>query len=491
VKFGIKSLHPASLQTLHIAAHIDAIERRIRPKLDKGIWIILDRFWWSTWAYGTVAGVPRQSLEAMVALELAHWGSIQPDAIILVRRQNPIDRDGPVGEHQRLLAAYLELAGDHAIADLLISDDSGSKRKDSGPKRGASGRSNRRAPTDPPRSDDTIAMLPGGMEVFARLAPLVPTEVYDTYWRFAAERQAVFFRRLEGRLPPWSRDPILQRHRFTNAYRASDRVSQFLIRRVIYEGDKNPEEVFFRTILFRLFNRIDTWTLLEAQLGRPRWTDYSFDNYDEVLTAAMSNFTRIYSGAYIMPPASSFGHRKKHQNHLRLLEQMMRDEVYLRIADAPSMRTAFEILRSYPSLGDFLAYQFLIDLNYSEAISFSEMEFVVPGPGARDGIAKCFGNLGDLSEADTIRFIADRQMEECERLGLQFQSLWGRPLQLIDCQNLFCEVAKYSRVAHPSFKGRSGRTRIKQIFHLNPQPLQNWYPPKWGLNDLIRRGTLH
>ena len=30
---------------------------------------------------------------------------------------------------------------------------------------------------------------------------------------------------------------------------------------------------------------------------------------------------------------------------------------------------------------------------------------------------------------------------------VEFRDLWGRPLQLIGCQNLFCEVDKYARVA--------------------------------------------
>src|SRR5665213_109406 len=44
------------------------------------------------------------------------------------------------------------------------------------------------------------------------------------------------------------------------------------------------------------------------------------------------------------------------------------------------------------------------------------------------------------------------------RLGLKFRSLFGRPLQLIDCQNLFCEVDKYARYAHPEVIGVTGRT---------------------------------
>jgi hypothetical protein len=109
----------------------------------------------------------------------------------------------------------------------------------------------------------------------------------------------------------------------------------------------------------------------------------------------------------------------------------------------------------------------------------------VPGPGALDGIRKCFVDCGGLNEAELIKFMADRQERECERLGLSFRSLWGRPLQLIDCQNLFCEVDKYARVGHPEIEGLSGRSRIKQRFDPKPSLLPPWYPPKWGLNEKI------
>ena len=128
------------------------------------------------------------------------------------------------------------------------------------------------------------------------------------------------------------------------------------------------------------------------------------------------------------------------------------------------MRDAFGLLRSYPSIGDFLAYQFVTDLNYSEITNFSEMEFVVPGPGALDGIRKCFSDLGGLTETDLIRVVTERQEDEFERLGIRFRDLWGRRLQLIDCQNLFCEVSKYARVKHPEIKGIGSRSRIKQVY---------------------------
>ena len=325
--------------------------------------------------------------------------------------------------------------------------------------------------------------------ILRHLAPAKVSVVYESYWRFAAERQAVFFRRAHGEIGPWTDDPVLGVYKFTNAYRASDRVSQYLIRHVIYRDDlpRSPREVFFRILLFKLFNKIGTWELLERALGAITFEDYRFAHYDAVLSRAMQGGQRIYSAAYIMPPGSrSFGHSAKHQNHLLLLESMMADRLPERLAQMPTMQDGFEKLRAYPTIGDFLAYQFITDINYSELTDFSEMDFVVPGPGARDGLRKCFVDPGGLNEPELIRLMADLQEKEFERLGLDFKPLWGRRLQLIDCQNLFCEVDKYARVAHPSVVGRTGRVRIKQKFEATPEPLDLFYPPKWKLNDKIR-----
>jgi hypothetical protein len=316
-----------------------------------------------------------------------------------------------------------------------------------------------------------------------RLAPgrrLKATPVFDTYWCFAHKRQELFLRRVTGAPPPWTDDSVLASHRFTNVYRASDRVSQYLIRFVLYQGRQTGEEIFFRALLFKLFNRIETWEELTAKLGSLTWETFNFEQYAGMLDAMMAAGQKIYSAAYIMP-SPPFGNVRKHRNHLRLLEQMMRDHTPRRIERARSLREVFEILRAYPSLGDFLAFQFSIDLNYSEMIDFSEMEFVVAGPGARDGIRKCFKDIGGLTDSEVIRAVTDLAEREFERLGLCFQTLWGRRLQLIDCQNLFCEVDKYARVVHPRYEGGSGRTRIKQKFSPRPDPLPQWYPPKWGL----------
>jgi len=309
-----------------------------------------------------------------------------------------------------------------------------------------------------------------------------PSIVLDTYWQFAAERQEIFFNKF-NKTDILTEDPILLKYKFTNAYRASDRVSQYLIKNVIYEGEKNIDEILFRILLFKIFNKIETWELLKHELVEITWKDYSFNVYSKILNDALNAKEPIYSGAYIMASGkSSYGHLRKHENHLKLIEQMISSHLSEKIQLSSSMETVYTYLLSYPTIGSFLAYQYTIDINYSNLTNFGESDFVVPGPGARDGIKKCFKDFGEYSEADIIKYVTDIQEKEFNRLNIKFKDLWGRSLQLIDCQNLFCETGKYSRVAHPEINGVSDRKRIKQIYSKKNSDIDYYYPPKWNLN---------
>lgn len=465
---------PFALQALHVAAHIDAVESRILPALRRGTCVLLDRYWWSTWIYGRQAGVSREALTLLLGSELHAWDKTQPTAIFLLSRRSA---------DPAIAAEYDVLASTQAGTTTIHHIENEATPED------AAQRIFSLISTHLPSSKHSRDSVPVKRQrsplVFTRLEPAKVSAVYDTYWKFAAERQSVFFRRLRNDWPLTS-DPILRQYKFTNAYRASDRVSQFLIRNVAYSGSQTPREVFFRILLFKLFNKIDTWTLLTKHLGALSYERFELDGYDRVLREAIVRGDRIYSAAYIMPTAPGFKEEaRKHTTHLRWLVDRIAERLPERLGEAKSMREAFDLLRATPMLGNFLAYQFLIDLNYSTLLDFSESEFVIPGPGARDGLRKCFTDTGGLTESDLIRIVADRQDLEFGRLEIDFQSLWGRPLQLIDCQNVFCEVDKYARIAHPEVAGISGRTRIKQQFQPSREPVEYWYPPKWGINQLV------
>jgi hypothetical protein len=319
------------------------------------------------------------------------------------------------------------------------------------------------------------------------MADPAPTPVFDAYWRFAAERQETYFRRLAGGPGPWTADPVIAAHRFTNAYRVADRVSQRLVRDVQYgEGrPRDPDEVFFRTVLFKTFNREATWDALERALGPLEWRTFDCGRVAALLDGMLDRGERVYSAAYIMPSPPLGQGRRKHANHLALVGLMMRDGLPAMVRRSASLAEAYQLLRRYPGMGRFLAFQYAVDLGYGDVHSHDEAGFVVAGPGALDGISKCFSGLGGRTPEELIHWVAERQERELAERGLEFRTLFGRRLQPVDCQNLFCEVSKYSRVTHPQFAGVAGRTRIKQAYRPDPRPMTRpFFPPRWGLRTV-------
>jgi hypothetical protein len=303
--------------------------------------------------------------------------------------------------------------------------------------------------------------------------------VYDTYWRFAAERQEIFFKRHGGSVAPYTDDLILNRYKFCNTYRAADRVSQFLIRDIIYSFSTTPEDTLFRIFFFRLLNKIETWKNLEERLGRITLATFSPSNYSSLLLELRAA-QPIYGNAFILCANKHFGFERKHDNHLALLERIfITTSTASQLLNASTLKDLFQQLRALPLIGDFMAYQLAIDFLYSPFFSFDENDYTVAGPGAIRGIVKCFEDIGEYSTQDVISYMVENQDREFSRLGITFKRLWGRPLHAIDAQGLFCETDKYSRVRFPELS--SNRSQIKSRFAPNPTPIEYFFPPKWEI----------
>ena len=311
-------------------------------------------------------------------------------------------------------------------------------------------------------------------------------EVYPLYWYFIAERQAIYERRLAGQPAPWTADPILQQYKFCNVFRAADRVSQYLIHHIVCAPPAaDPAERLFQVIFFRLFSRPSLWEAVCAALGHaPTLADLHSGRLGDVLDVHHAAGHKLFTAAFILCATPAYGHQVKHRNYIALLQHMFgRAQAGPALLNAPSLQAVFQYLRDFPLLGNFMAYQIAIDLNYTDLINFSENDFVQPGPGALRGLKKIFLNLGDYSPAGAIGWLVDQQHTAIQAQGLKFNGLWGRPLQAIDAQNVLCETDKYCRVARPNLA--SNRTTIKATYPgaagpLTPLP-PPLFPPKWGL----------
>ncbi len=306
--------------------------------------------------------------------------------------------------------------------------------------------------------------------------------IYDLYWYFACERQNIFWKKLYNQPAPWTEDEILQEYKFCNSYRVNDRVSQYLLKNVIYNGKVySQQNVIFRIVLFKIFNLESTWELFLNNFGDVTLENFDIEKYSVVLNNAIESGIKIYNDAYISCANKVFGFDRKHDNHLALLKKMfVEDNMQEKILSCKTMKDAFNIIKSYPLIGNFMAYQLVTDINYSDVVDWREDEFTVAGPGSHRGIQKCFVSKGNLTDEDIIRYMYENQEKEFKRLNLNFKKIGNRPLQLIDCQNVFCELDKYCRKAIPDLK--SNRKNIKKHYTPKKEKIEYMYPPKWHID---------
>ena len=303
------------------------------------------------------------------------------------------------------------------------------------------------------------------------------------YFYFMQERMNMFWRKCEKEEVKVTDDPILKEYKFTNVYRACDRVSQYLISHVIYRDIEHysPEDVLLRILVFKIFNKIETWEYLKRTYGDIRCSHFDVEKICEILSVRQQN-SPIFSNAYMMTGS----HKRydylptKHAKWLQMVkDEFVGEKVIDKVLKAKSMGEVYHLMEGCSFVGGFLAYQYTVDFNYSPYVNFDENTFVKAGIGAVRGIKKCFRTIGENYE-DAIRYIYEHQDELRKEFGLNgFKPLPGREPHLIDLQNCFCETDKYLRAKIPELL--VGNVRIKQRYRATPVPIDYVFPPKWNI----------
>ena len=321
----------------------------------------------------------------------------------------------------------------------------------------------------------------------------IKEDIFHYYFYFVQERMKIFWNRYEMTGKSLTQDTILKTYKFTNVYRSCDRVSQYLIRNVIYNEDYNYSErdILFRIIIFKIFNKIETWEYLESKIGVIKLDNFILKDINKILLEKKS-YSPIFSNAYMMTGTHSlYNHLDfKHEKWLQMVnDELIGGKVFEQILAAKSMEKVYSLLRDCSFIGDFLAYQYTIDFNYSPVINFSEDSFVKAGIGSIRGIKKCFASLEGGSFEDAIRFTLENFDKFQKKYGFDgFENLFGREMTLIDIQNCFCETDKYLRAKVPELQ--VDNVRIKQKYKESSKSLDLFFPPKWGLNSKINNQCL-
>lgn len=320
---------------------------------------------------------------------------------------------------------------------------------------------------------------------------------FDYYLYWINERMNIFWRRYENnpiRIETskdlfgkqsrkiWSEDKIFQDYKFTNVYRSLDRVSQYLIKNVIYTKNIYPkDEIVFRILFFKLFNKIETWELFKKEFGDiesnfiyERWSE--IDNF--IIKKLEEDFP-LYSNAYVLSTAVK-DEKYHHRKYLLTYKQQLFDN-FDEFLSCDSLESLFNKLLNLSYIGNFLAMQFTIDLNYSEVFNFDENEFIIPGPGSLRGMDRCFEGQKKIKDyAEIIKWTQSNLDDLLAEKGYDVKFLPNRKPTLIDIQNTYCECDKYLRGIGSTQENVKGK-RIKQKFKESNKKIEYVFPKKWNV----------
>ena len=103
--------------------------------------------------------------------------------------------------------------------------------------------------------------------------------------------------------------------------------------------------------------------------------------------------------------------------------------------------------------------QIAVDLGYWKQRIFDENQFVVAGPGAKNGINRLIKDRKGMSYEQCIGYLCLVQKQWFKKIGVEMKELLSdrkvKALNLMSMENCLCEISKYLKV----YYGEKGRPR--------------------------------
>ena len=202
------------------------------------------------------------------------------------------------------------------------------------------------------------------------------------FFYFINERHAIYLRRAAGEPYPWTKDPILQKHRFCNVFRELDKVTVW-IRKNWREPYADHKNLAFSMAVARQINLPATL----KEFGFPkRWNP---ERLMHVLADRMERGKRAYTGAYML--TGTLGGPKPLQTAFKILDSLYRDPP--KLVPGMSLEEAFNEYKGRPGFGPFMSYEVVTDLRYTRYLSNAPdiMTWANAGPGAKRGLLRLQG----------------------------------------------------------------------------------------------------
>lgn len=288
---------------------------------------------------------------------------------------------------------------------------------------------------------------------------------------FARARHDIYLRREAGEPSPWTDDPVLHRFRFTNVYRELDATTIWFAKNV-RDPMRHSPDVLLATVLFRWFNRIVTGDAIFNQLGaydnggsvRTAWNQLKVTHNVDHLEGAIRLFCGngpYVTGAYIIKTPDGMD---KLNGVIWCVNQFLNGvtktsgggsigdafTLGMELLDTQSwsLEETWEMLRQFPYLGDFMAYEIVTDLRHTDLLKNATdiYSWANPGPGAMRGLNRLHGRNLNHRQPKHV-FVCEMRdlLEKVTRTMEWPQNPSGLSVEMRDIEHTLCEFDKYER----------------------------------------------
>jgi alpha-glutamyl/putrescinyl thymine pyrophosphorylase clade 1 len=307
--------------------------------------------------------------------------------------------------------------------------------------------------------------------------------MYDQFFAYARERYQILLKRRRGDARPWTTDPILSKYRFCNVFREDDITTMWMAEHVRQPLRDKPE-CLLATVLFRWFNRITTGEAIFSQtvMTSPNnwatpWELYLKQGRVDFLKTSILTYCEkgpYVTGAYCIIGSPNMPKLDGILDVFRLFATTERPcdfipdrtecgwrkaaEAMLARRGKVTLEQVWDWLRRYPRSGDFMAYEVVCDLMYTELLNRApdRMTWANAGPGAIRGLNRIHDRPLEKRLSKSATCAEMRDILEASQDPSNWPSAWPA-WDMRTVEHSLCESDKYQRI-------RLGQGRVKGVY---------------------------
>ena len=279
---------------------------------------------------------------------------------------------------------------------------------------------------------------------------MIDVDAAMAYSTFVEARHAAYEARQRGEKPPWTDEPIVASHKFTNVFRILDFGSQFVVTDLI-DSELEPEDQLMRLFLYRHTGRVEVWRWMLADLGEYPTRANLWMALGSMKSYREKTGRSIFTSAYLVYPQSSVKGTDKLESIFDLTSRLFVSgkRTAYDFLNGTNQTDRFQALRTNKGVADFMSMQILTDWGYTPHCGRDlENDFVVLGPGARKG-ALALDPTGDPNQTFTFA----RNLVSDLDVFLHVEGKRYRTPSWMDVQNTLCEFSKWVRFAQKPLAG--------------------------------------